>query len=73
MYKDFRHYSQTFTHATQASCGPAPLSAAVPVPLLLRLGQVPKKKGATSQLYVEGLNGETARHNDVSALAAEAS
>ena len=32
-----------------------------------------KKKGASPQQYVEGLNGETARHSRVSALAAEAS
>ena len=45
-------------------------SAAVPVPLL-RPGT--KKKGASPQQYVEGLNGETACHSRVSTLAAEAS
>ena len=30
-----------------------------------------KKKGASSQQYVEGLNGETARRSRVSAIAAE--
>jgi hypothetical protein len=32
-----------------------------------------KKKGASPQQYVEGLNGEIARHSRVSALAAEVS
>ena len=31
-----------------------------------------KKKDASPQQYVEGLNSETARHSSVSALAAEA-
>ena len=72
MYKDFRHYSQTFTLKTgelwtcSAVCGSA-------CPAAPQTGTGAIKKGASPQLYVEGLNGETARHNHVSALAAEAS
>jgi hypothetical protein len=38
-----------------------------------RMGTGTKKKCASPQQYVEGLNGETARRSRVSALAAEAS
>ena len=39
----------------------------------LQTGTDVKKKDASPQQYVEELNGETARHSRVSALAAEAS
>ena len=42
-------------------------------PVAPQTGTGAKKKGASPQQYVEGLNGETARHSRVSALAAEAS
>ena len=50
--------------------GSAAYGGACPAP---QTGTGTKKKGASPQQYVEGLNGETARHSRVSALAAEAS
>ena len=58
------------TGTRRQGTGSAVCGSACPAP---QTGTGAKKKGASPQQYVEGLNGETARHSRVSALAAEAS
>ncbi|MEO6306350.1 MAG: hypothetical protein ABIP43_00490 [Nitrospiraceae bacterium] len=65
-----RVQTRSETGTRRPGTGSAVYGSACPAP---RTGTGTKKKGASPQLYVEELNGETARHNRVSALAAEAS
>jgi hypothetical protein len=56
------------TGTRRPGTGSAVCGSACPAP---QAGTGTKRKGASLQQYVEGLNGETARHSHVSSLATE--